>query len=291
MKLTTQTDRIAATLGDRTAIRIIKEAGYDSLDCTLYNMQNDASPFCGDGYREYTEDLKRYADSLGIGFDQGHAPFPVCDAHNPGYTERLAPRVIRSIEISGILGVKYLVVHPTAPTQMPDGADLREFNLSYYRSLLPYAKEYGVTICLENMWGWDARRGCIIPSVCSYARDLADYVDALDSGYFAVCLDFGHSGLVGEETADAILTLGHDRLKAVHVHDNGYRGDDHMLPFYGKMDWDAITSALGKINYSGSLTFEADNFIGRLPPDETLYLAAEKYMAAVGRYLIKKTGL
>lgn len=100
MKLTTQTDRIAATLGDRTAIRIIKEAGYDSLDCTLYNMQNDASPFCGDGYREYTEDLKKYADSLGIGFDQGHAPFPVCDAHNPGYTERIAPRVIRSIEIS-----------------------------------------------------------------------------------------------------------------------------------------------------------------------------------------------
>ena len=291
MKLVTQTDRISQLFGEKTAVRIIKEAGFDALDCTMYNMKNDSCPFCTDSYREYANDLKKYADSLGIGFVQGHAPFPVFEAADPAYTARIAPRVIRSIEISGILGVKYLIVHPIAPTQKPADAELKEFNLAYYRSLLPYAKEYGVTICLENMWGWDAKRGYIIPNVCSYGRDLADYVDALDSEYFAACLDFGHSALVGEETADAILALGHDRLKAVHVHDNSCRGDDHTLPFYGKLNWNSITAALGKIKYTGSLTYEADNFIGGLPADEKLLLAAEKYMEAVGRYLIAKTGL
>lgn len=291
MKLVTQTDRISQLFGEKTAISVIKEAGFDAIDCSMFSMQNDLSSFCADNYREYAEDIKTYADSLGIEFVQGHAPFPSFDASRPEYNAKIEPRIIRSIEISGILGLKHLIIHPISPIQKPNDADLKEFNLSYYRALLPYAKEYGVTVCLENMWGWDDKRGYIVPNVCSLSRDLAEYVDELDSEYFAACLDLGHSALVGEDVADAIITLGHDRLKALHVHDNGYRSDDHKLPFQGKLDWSSITAALGRIKYAGNLTFEADNFMVGLPADKELFLAAERYMESVGRYLIKKIGL
>ena len=194
----------------------------------------------------------------------------------------------RSVEIAGMLGIKNLVIHPTAPTRMPLGADLKEFNMEFYRSLLPLAEKWNVKICLENMWGYDSKRGYIIPNVCSFGRDLADYLDSLGDEHFTVCLDLGHSGLVGEEAADAIYALGGERLGALHVHDNDYKGDTHTLPYYGKMDWDAITKALSDVGYKGDFTYEASGFYRNLPHDKDLVLSALRYMHDVGRYLIKK---
>ncbi len=286
MKLINLTECIGAKTCDKTAVRVIKNAGFDGVDYSMFGMKNDESPLCKDNYREYVKELRLYADSLGISFVQGHAPFPSFDSKNMAYTDRIKPYITRSIEIAGMLGVKHLIIHPVSPTQIPKDAELKEFNMSFYRSLLPYAKEYGVTVCLENMWGYDSRRGYIIPNVCSFGKDLAEYVDALDSPYFAACLDVGHCGLVGEDTADAIRALGKDRLKALHVHDNDFRHDSHILPFHGSMNWDSVISALAEIGYEGNLTFEADSFLTGLPANESLYLSAEKYMHDVGRYLI-----
>jgi sugar phosphate isomerase/epimerase len=96
----------------------------------------------------------------------------------------------------------------------------------------------------------------IVPNVCSFGKYLAEYYGALDSKYFAVCLDVGHCVLVGEKAEDAILELGHDRLHSLHVHDNDGKQDLHTFPYLGTLDWDAIMGALKKIDYSGVLTFE-----------------------------------
>ena len=82
--------------------------------------------------------------------------------------------------------------------------------------------------------------------------------------------------------------LGHDRLSALHVHDNDYKNDTHTLPYYGKMNWDEITKALSDIKYKGRFTYEAAVFLKPLPHEEEAVLAGLKYMEAIGRFLIKK---
>ena len=126
-------------------------------------------------------------------------------------------------------------------------------------------EDYGIKIALENMFGHDDRRHVMLANVCSYGEQLAEYYDALDPRYFTVCLDLGHSGLVGDDAAHAIRALGHRRLTALHVHDNNYMEDLHMPPFTCKLDWKAIAQALHDINYTGDVTLEDDGFISKLP--------------------------
>lgn len=288
MKLVTYTEGLADWFGEKEALRLIKEAGFGAADYSMFGMTDKSSPLAHDGWEAYIKDLKAYADSLNFTFRQGHSPFPCYARDDMAYTQMVGPLVRRSVEIAGMLGIKNLVIHPTAPTRMPLGADLKEFNMEFYRSLLPLAEKWNVKICLENMWGYDSKRGYIIPNVCSFGRDLADYLDSLGDEHFTVCLDLGHSGLVGEEAADAIYALGGERLGALHVHDNDYKGDTHTLPYYGKMDWDAITKALSDVGYKGDFTYEASGFYINLPHDKDLVLSALRYMHDVGRYLIKK---
>lgn len=290
MLLVKETDCVAKAFGDKAAVKMFKDAGFDALDYSMFSMKEPDALLCGDGYRAYIEDLRAYADSLDIPFVQGHAPFPSYDYKDPGYNEHIFKALVRSIEISAMLGITHLVIHPVQRFN-PETDDRKEINMAFYRKLLPYAKEYNVKICLENMWGRDKKRGCIIPDTISWAKDFADYIDTLDSPYFAACLDLGHCGLIGEDADAAIRVLGHDRLFALHVHDNDHLCDTHTLPYCGKMKWDAICRALHDIRYSGPFTYEADGFLFPLPKEEPLLLAAAKMMEAVGRHLIRKIDL
>lgn len=289
MLLVKQTEHVAKILGDKTAVKMFKEAGFDALDYSMFSMGNPEDILCGDGYKAYIEDLRAYADSLGISFCQGHAPFPSYNYQDIPFSEQRFSIIVRCLEISAMLGITHLVIHPV---QLFDPAeDRKEVNMAFYKKLLPYAKEYNVKMCLENMWGWDKKRSYIIPDTISWAKDFADYIDTLDSPYLTACLDLGHCGLIGEDAECAIRILGHDRLAALHVHDNDHIHDTHTLPYYGKMDWNAICQALHDIDYTGNFTYEADNFLVPLPKDETVLLAASRMMEAVGRYLIDKIDL
>jgi sugar phosphate isomerase/epimerase len=91
---------------------------------------------------------------------------------------------------------------------------------------------------------------------------------------------------VGEEAQDAIRILGHDRLKALHVHDNNYKEDTHTLPGLMMMNWDEITRALADIDYSGEFTYEADTFLKNF--DNAFKPEAVRFMVKRGRDLIAK---
>ena len=95
----------------------------------------------------------------------------------------------------------------------------------------------------------------VIPNPLSSAAELAHLIeeelDGLDVG---VCLDYGHAHLMGD-LGEAIETLsGH--LWTTHVHDNGGKRDDHLVPFAGSIDWDAAMMETQKIGYDGPLMFE-----------------------------------
>ena len=84
-----------------------------------------------------------------------------------------------------------------------------------------------------------------------------------------------------------IMPLTHDRLQALHIHDNDYKNDLHSLPFTGRLNWDEITRALGEIDYTGVFTYEVNvaKFIGTM--DEGFLPVALRYMGDVGKHLVE----
>lgn len=286
MLLSTQTDVVFRTLGEAEGVEVFARAGYDAIDFSMFPMTNPNCPWNTCDPQNFAKTLRKQAEDAGVRFNQAHAPFPSWKFGDDAYNRFIVEAVTRSIRIAGQLGAKAIVVHPIAHPE--GGAVQKAFNLDYYRRLEPIALDSGVKIALENMWGYDGNRGCIIPNVCSFGEDLADYVDELNSEAFTVCLDLGHCGLVGDEADHAIRALGGKRLGALHVHDNDYRNDTHTIPYAlgCKMHWDRITTALGEIDYQGDFTYEADNFLVRFDKESLPY--AVRFMAELGRILIAK---
>jgi len=120
------------------------------------------------------------------------------------------------------------------------------------------AQEIGVTIALENVWGW-------------FLADpvaMRTFVDQFRCDRVGVYLDVGNC-LINGYPEHWIAMLG-ERVKAVHFKNfsradcggglHGF-GDDLLK---GDVDWPAVVSALEKINYSGPITAEMIPF-SRLP--------------------------
>ena len=276
MLLSTQTDVVFRTLGEAEGVEIFARAGYDAIDFSMFPMTNPNCLWNTCDLQDFAKTLRKQAEDAGIRFNQAHAPFPGWKFGDDAYNTFIVKAVTRSIQIAGLLGAKAIVVHPIAHPE--GGAVQKAFNLEYYRKLEPIALDSGVKIALEN----------IIPNVCSFGEDLAEYVDELNPEAFTVCLDLGHCGLVGDEADHAIRALGGKRLGALHVHDNDYRNDTHTIPYAlgCKMHWDKITTALGEIDYQGDFTYEADNFLVRFDKEALPY--AVRFMADLGRTLIAK---
>lgn len=286
MILSTSNGGLHQRYGFEKASEMLKEAGFDAIDMDLGLLEKDSSVFWDNTYKYRVQDIREHAEKIGISFNQSHAPFHYNWATNPNeYEERFFPSMVRALEISAMLGCKQAVVHPIHHQEYIGHEEEQfELNIRFYRELLPYAKEYGVKIALENMWQNEVKRKRPGYDVCSLANEFVRYIDTLDDDMFTACLDIGHSGMVGEEAYDAIRILGHDRLGALHVHDNDYCADQHTLPYLGKMDFEKITEALAKVNYKGEFTYEAGKFYNRMP--DPMMLPSLNFMAEMGRYLI-----
>ncbi|MCR4614675.1 MAG: sugar phosphate isomerase/epimerase [Clostridiales bacterium] len=281
MKIATLTEVMGVRVSDEAAVRIIAGAGFDAVDFSMFELHDDGHILNGDGYKDYALNIRKIGEDLGVFFNQAHAPFPSMKRNNDEYNERTFKHIVRSMEVASLLGVGIIVVHPSDISKENN----LEINLEFYNKLMPYARDLGLKVALENMWGWSNEEQRIVPNICSVPEDFNRYVDALDSRYFTACLDIGHCGLVGCDAPTMIREMGHDRIKALHVHDNDNLHDLHYFPFSSELDWGEITKALADIDYDGILTFEADNTLKKMPP--RFYPTAIKYLHDIGRQLVK----
>lgn len=289
MLLSTQTEVVFRRVGIERGIALFADAGFDALDFTMSVEVGEDNPLDSspEEVLAFARRLRALAGERGLRWNQAHAPFPPLRWGDDDYNRVTYPRVQNAIRIAGAIGADAVIVHPII---VPGGAERqRAENLAFYEALAPLAREARVKIALENMWGTDTRRGCIVANVCSLSADFIDYIDRLDPAVFTVCLDLGHCALVGEEPEDAIRALG-GRIGALHVHDNTCRADSHTIPFdmVGKLHWEAITAALREVGYAGDFTLEADGFLLRFPAP--LLPPALALMAQTGRYLMGMTG-
>lgn len=284
MRLATLTEHMTNKYDDKTAIKMLHEAGFKYFDISFFKMRDDEDyEMNKDNYEEYIKDVRAYADSLGMVCIQSHAPFH-SSCGDEEKDEITFQKIVRAIHGAAIMGADVIIVHPKQHLTYNEGNNpeiLKEMNKEFYSRLIPYAKKYNIKIAIENMWHWFGGR--IWHSTCSRQEEFKEYVDMMDSEWIVACLDIGHVALVDEGLPEMIEALG-PRLKALHVHDNDFKNDQHLFPFLGKIDFNSVISSLAKIGYTGDLTFEADATFNNLP--EELYGAGLKFLKEIGTYLV-----
>lgn len=287
MLLSTQTDVLAQKYGIQEAVRMLARAGFDAYDMSLFRMNRDPDyEFVQDSWRETAHALRKTADDAGIQCNQAHAPFP-SSVGDPEKDEAIFQTIVQAMEIASILGAKIIVVHPKQHMQYAGHAhELKEMNIAFYKRLIPYCQKFGIKVATENMWQYAPGTKCIVDSTCASPEEFCAYVDEIGSPWITACLDVGHVVLVNRDLPGMIRALGHDRLQALHIHDNSLDGDHHTIPYSRSMDFPSMLQALAEIDYQGDFTFEADCFYKRMPAG--LLQAGADFMCTTGRVMMQE---
>lgn len=272
-------------IGEKEAIKLFKDAGFEAFDMSLFRMiKKDNDYYTDEDYINRATELRKYIDEIGIVCNQSHAPFP--SSFGDERDEWIFGQIVKSMEIASILGAKCIVVHPKQHLNYAEYArELFDMNVEFYKSLIPHAQKFGIKIAAENMW--QTNNGSRVPSdsVCSRAWEFCKLIDAVDSPYLVGCLDIGHAALMNADIPKFIRDLGAQRLQALHVHDVDLVHDNHTLPFLHKINFAAVTKALGETGYRGDITFEANSIFRNYPPE--LYLSVARLMKDTGDYLVR----
>lgn len=232
----------------------LREHGYS---CTDYNMADTDSiiyTLPRDESDAMLKSEKELAENAGIEISQVHGPwrYPPRDLTEEDRGERME-KMKKSIWATSVLGCKNWVIHPIMPYGEND-ADTQnaqktwDMNIKFMSELLKTAKEYGVTICLENM---PMRKFSL-----ATPEKILKFVKEINDENFKICLDTGHVSVFGDlNIGDEVRRLG-DEIRVLHVHDNKWGADLHLAPYFGIIDWEGFAKALKDIGFNGCFSLE-----------------------------------
>ena len=286
MLISCQINQLDRRLGRKGAVTLLKEAGFDAYDLSLYGMTGDDPELTPETFRQTARELRAHADRLGIQCNQAHAPFP-SSVGEPEKDAWIFSRLVDAMEAAAIAGARCIVIHPMQHLCYAEHAEkLFEMNVAFYKRLIPYAEKFGVQIATENMWQNNNGAKTPTDSVCSRAWEFNKLIDAVGSPWLVGCLDIGHASLMRADIPGFIHQMGSRRLQALHVHDTDFVKDLHTLPFTQKIDYHAVARALGEIGYQGDVTLEANWFLKNFP--DALLPSAVRLMADTARYLARE---
>lgn len=270
MKLTTTTCYSARHGGIEETLMAIYNAGFNGVDLGLFHEDDEWTR----DPRDFVRKVK--ASSLLVG--QAHGPIHFTRYGDTAFQDQHMPLAKLAISVAADAGAPCIVFHPqAAPELSPE--QQKDWNLGLFRQLGDWAASAGTKIALENTWG-PAGTPCTSP------EELADYDDALDDRKcFTCCADLGHFFFMGHDPARAIQLLGRKRLGVLHIHDNDGRSDQHLMPYFGKIDWAETMKTLDRIMYLGNLNFEVVS-LNKQVPDEN-FGAGLRFLEQIGRTLMR----
>lgn len=214
MKISTEIASAAALVGEEKAVEYTAKAGFDAWDFSMFDMckydwsagcflPND-NPLASDNYLAFARRLKQIGLDNGILCNQSHAPFP---SRGP-----IIPYLKRALECTAEAGGKICIIHPDNYLSAQENAEM-------YFDLLPFAKECGVKIATENMWGWDNEKDQSSFAACATSASFNEHLDVVNDDFFVACLDIGHAEMrgSGEGAANMIRALGNRQIGRAHV--------------------------------------------------------------------------
>ena len=234
----------------------LKELGFSTVDFGMANTETTLYTCPEEQFITILAEEKKLADQAGIELFQVHGPwrFPPRDETEENRAERME-KMQKSIRASALLGAKNWIVHPLMPFGIHDldadkGAETWEINIKFMKELVKTAREYDVTICLENMPM--PRFSIATPS------DILRVIETVDDDHFLMCLDTGHVNVFPELSVGNEVRKMKDVIRTFHIHDNNGKSDQHAIPFFGTIDWKDFGKALHDIEYNGSFSFEVE---------------------------------
>lgn len=258
--------------------------GFDYLDFSWYaDTNHELYKNVGDAFIGDCHAWRDMLTSGGIQINQVHGPWrcPAQDYTEEDRAERFE-KMSRAIIATGILGAKYIAIHPIMPfgTDSPDHPEEQfRMNIEFFGELAKVAKANNVIICLENM--------PFVNLPTSGINSILRIVREVNHPNLKVCLDTGHANIVPPSPAEAVKLIGKDLLMMLHVHDNKGDFDYHLLPFEGTIDWDAFAAALKEIKFDGVISLETD--VNASVKDEAQREAMELDLAGRVRKLYEAT--
>ncbi len=272
----------------------IRGCGFDSID---YNVTGFLTPtmiesgqksaFFDQSIEElldYYRKLEEAAAGSGVKISQIHAPFPIWVAGMDEMNEYLITVLEKCCAICAFLQCPALVIHPYLD---PDRERQEQINRMLCRRIAPYARKYGVKICIENIPVYSQEMGRFVEGAFTDPEEICRCIDALNQEageeLFGFCLDIGHMNLLGNEPRAFIERLD-SRLKVLHIHDNWGATDDHTIPYMpnrvAQVDWDGFLEGLRSIGFEGALSFEVS--VAELP--EQIRTDSLKMISSIGRH-------
>ena len=248
-RIVTTTDVFEDGYPAEDAIDRLSRLGYEGIDMGLDYWVFEGSPFLSDNYLDWGRSLREHADKVGIPYTHAHAPG---EADDDDWLER-------SIEMSSVLGARYLVVHPIFKIDDKIIEDEQEFlaiNSEAIEKWLPLAKERDVVLLSENIL-WGSSKDPLI---------IANLVQKVDSPNFGWCFDVGHAWC--SDYAPDIIKQCSVAPLSLHIQDNHGNGDEHLIPGDGTIDFGIFLSALKEVGYNGDCVLEAHHQSLEAPDEE-----------------------
>ena len=210
---------------------LIRDAGFD---CVMLWWSDRFGR--GEGY-EQDADLARAA---GLRIENMHAPVHAQnDLSLAGPQGEQALRdYLKCLDDCQARGIPTVVIH------LPDDAfPLNALGNNRIDQIAVRAGELNVNVAFENLRN---------------IRNLTATLDRLPCSHVGYCYDSCHHANYAPEL-DLLGRFG-NRLKALHLQDNGGPRNQHRLPFDGGVDWPSVTEKLRKTGYQGAVTLEPMNW-------------------------------
>jgi len=181
-----------------------------------------------------------------------HAPFADINIGSPNKTMLNASvkRLRQSLNYARILNAYLWVLHPGGKSGISafyPGADWEQ-NAQSIRLLHKTAKEYGVTIAMENL---PEKYGFLMKT----PEDFQRFYEQTGFDDIGIVLDTGHANLEGQ-----ILTFLQKlpkRIVHIHISDNHGETDEHLGLGHGAIDWLQFAKKLKETSFSGTALAES----------------------------------
>jgi len=139
----------------------------------------------------------------------------------------------RALEVAETLPFRFFVQDLATGHQ---AADPRKLDAAFnsLEILAIFAKHRGVTIALENT-----------PNEIGSPASLVQFVKDTHLHNLRFCFDTGHAHIEGGAVAG--YHAMRDLVVTAHVHDNHGEKDEHLLPWEGTIDWDAVLAEFSSL--------------------------------------------
>ena len=196
------------------------------------------------GCDDNLEKTERYANAAaksGLFYESMHAPFDgINNLWRVGEEgDLMLSRIVSCIERCAKYDIPIAVVHLSSGEAAPHINDLGK---SRFDAIVECGVKNGVTVAFENQ-----RKIANL----AFAMELYNKIDKV-----GFCWDVGHEGCFtyGKE----FMPLFGEKLVYTHIHDNmcEYNGDQHLIPFDGKNDYERAARHIANSSFDGTLTLE-----------------------------------